>query len=54
MTLFKFHFVDDHMILAKDFMDMDFMIRKLYEEYEKWGLYLFVGGKAEVIGIGAI
>ena len=29
---------DDHVLLAQDHYDMEYMARKLKEEYEKWGL----------------
>jgi len=31
-------FADDQVLIAQDHDDMEFMARKLKEEYEKWGL----------------
>lgn len=52
-------FADDQVILASDREDMEFMLRKLKEEYEKWGLkinlkkteYLCIGGDTSNIKI---
>ena len=32
------HFADDQVLLAQDHDDVEYMARKLKEEYEKWGL----------------
>ena len=32
------NFADDQVLLAQDHDDMEYMSRKLKEEYEKWGL----------------
>jgi len=32
------NFADDQVLIAQDHDDMEFMARKLKEEYEKWGL----------------
>jgi hypothetical protein len=37
-TLYSLNFADDQVLLAQDHDDMEFMVRKLKEEYEKWGL----------------
>lgn len=37
-TLFSLSFADDQVILAQDAYDLEFMMRRLYNEYEKWGL----------------
>lgn len=37
-TLFTLSFADDQAIIAQDSYDMEFMMRRLYTEYEKWGL----------------
>jgi len=36
--VYSFSFADDHVLSAKDHDDMEYMARKLKEEYEKWGL----------------
>ena len=37
-SIFTLSFADDQVILAEDEVDTDYMLRKLYEEYEKWAL----------------
>ncbi|XP_044755015.1 uncharacterized protein LOC123313968 [Coccinella septempunctata] len=54
-TLYTLHFADDQVIFAQDKDDIEFMTRKLMEEYHKWGLtvnmsktqYMCVGGENE-------
>ena len=36
--LFTLQFADDQAVMANDKEDMEYMLRKLIEEYEKWGL----------------
>jgi len=36
--VYSLNFADDHVLIAQDHDDMEFMARKLKEEYEKWGL----------------
>ena len=36
--LFTVSFADDQAILAQDAYDMEFMLRRLYTEYQRWGL----------------
>lgn len=46
-------FADDQMLIAQDYEDVNYMIRKLIEEYQKWGLeiniekteYMCIGGE---------
>jgi C-terminal processing protease CtpA/Prc len=35
---YSLNFADDQVLLAQDHDDMEYMARKLKEEYEKWGL----------------
>jgi hypothetical protein len=35
---YSLNFADDQVLLAQDYVDMEYMGRKLKEEYEKWGL----------------
>ena len=50
--LYSLNFADDQIIFAEDDNDINYMIRKLKEEYENWGLkinpskteYMVVGG----------
>ena len=51
------HFADDQVLLAQDHEDVEYMARKLKEEYEKWGLavnlektkYLCMGEGKEIL-----
>jgi len=36
--VYSLNFADDQVLIAQDHDDMEFMARKLKEEYEKWGL----------------
>jgi len=36
--VYSLSFADDQVLIAQDHDDMEFMARKLKEEYEKWGL----------------
>lgn len=36
--LFTLSFADDQVVLAQDAYDLEFMIKRLYNEYKKWGL----------------
>lgn len=36
--LFIVSFADDQVVLAQDAYDLEFMIKRLYNEYKKWGL----------------
>jgi hypothetical protein len=36
--VYSLNFADDQILIAQDHDDMEFMARKLKEEYEKWGL----------------
>jgi len=35
---YSLNFADDQVLLVQDHDDMEYMARKLKEEYEKWGL----------------
>ena len=37
-TIYTLLFTDDQVLIAREYEDMEFMVRKLLEEYEKWGL----------------
>ena len=37
-NVYSLNFADDQVLLAQDHDDMEYMARKLKEEYEKWGL----------------
>jgi len=51
-TLYTLCFADDQIVLAQDYEDLEYMTRKLIEEYNKWGLdvnlektrYMCIGG----------
>lgn len=59
-TLHSLMFADDQLIVAQDEEDMIYMLRKLKEEYDKWGLlinfkkteYMCVGRLAQNLHIG--
>ena len=36
--VYTLNFADDQVLIAHDHGDMEFMARKLKDEYEKWGL----------------
>jgi len=36
--VYSLNFADDQVSIAQDHDDMEFMARKLKEEYEKWGI----------------
>ena len=36
--VYSLNFADDQVLLAQVRDDMEYMVRKLKEEYEKWGL----------------
>lgn len=37
-TLFTLSFADDQVVIAQDSYDLEFMTKRLYQEYNKWGL----------------
>ena len=37
-TIYSLLFADDQLLMAEDYEDLEYMTRKLKEEYEKWGL----------------
>jgi hypothetical protein len=39
-TLFSHHFADEQLTIAQDDDDLEYVTRKLQEEYEAWGLSL--------------
>lgn len=36
--LFSLNFADDQVVMAQDSYDLKFMVKRLYDEYRKWGL----------------
>ena len=36
--LFNLNFADDQVIIAQDAYDLEFMLKRLYKEYERWGM----------------
>jgi len=44
-------FADDKLLVAQDYEDLEYMTRKLMDEYELWGLKLNVK-KTEYMAIG--
>ncbi|KAF2890580.1 hypothetical protein ILUMI_15593 [Ignelater luminosus] len=53
--LFSLNFADDPAVVAQDSNDLEFMVRRLYDEYSKWGLQVSLE-KTEylVINTGAV
>ena len=55
--IYWLNFADDQVLLAHDHDDMEYMARKLKEEYEKWGLtinlektkYICMGERKEIL-----
>ncbi|XP_060527378.1 uncharacterized protein LOC132702628 [Cylas formicarius] len=51
-NIYTLSFADDQVIMAQDYDDVEYMMRKLIEEYKKWGLevnlpktkYMCIGG----------
>ena len=39
-TLYTLCFADDQIVAAQDAEDLEYMSRKLIDEYEKWGLHV--------------
>ena len=37
MTLYSVLFADDQLLIAQDYEDLEYMKRKLIDEYESWG-----------------
>ncbi|KAK4873810.1 hypothetical protein RN001_013170 [Aquatica leii] len=50
-TLYTLLFADDQVIVASNMDDANYMLRKLIEEYERWGLTINVS-KTEYLAIG--
>ena len=54
-TIYSLLFAYDQLLLAEDSEDLEYMTRKLKEEYEKWGLkinmektkYMAIGDKSK-------
>ena len=54
-TSWKWFNLYDKVVISQDYEDMEYMLRKLLEEYEKWGLkvnldktfYMGCGNKTE-------
>ncbi|XP_072375789.1 uncharacterized protein [Diabrotica undecimpunctata] len=55
-TVYTLHYADDQVVIDQDKEDLEYMARKLMEEYKKWGLevnlqktqYLCIGGEHTV------
>ena len=41
-------FADDQLLIAQDYEDLEYMTRKLIDEYELWGLKLNVKKKLNI------
>ena len=51
--VYSLNFADDQVLIAQDHDDMEFMARKLKEEYEKWGFTMNLE-KTKYICIGEV
>ena len=50
-SIYTLLFADDQIVISQDYEDMEYMLRKLLEEYEKWGLKVNLG-KTFYMGCG--
>jgi hypothetical protein len=50
-NVYSLNFAEDQVVIAQDHDDMEFMARKLKEEYEKWGLTMNLE-KTKYVSIG--
>ena len=50
-TVYSLQFADDQLLLAQDFEDIEYMTRKLIQEYQKWGLKVNMN-KTKYMAIG--
>jgi hypothetical protein len=50
-TIYSMLFTDDRLIIAQDYEDLEYVTRKLIDEYELWGLKLNVK-KTKYMAIG--
>lgn len=44
-TIYRMLFADDQLLIAQDYEDLEYMTKKLIDEYELWGLKLNVKKK---------
>jgi hypothetical protein len=51
-TIYLMLFADNQLRIAQDYEDLEYMIRKLIEEYELWGLKLNIKKKTKYMSIG--
>jgi len=47
-TIYTMLFADDQLLIAQDYEDLVYMIKKLIDEYELWGLKLNVKKKLNI------
>ena len=50
-TIYSMLFADDQLLIAQDYEDLEYMTKKLIDEYELWGLKLNVK-KTKYMAIG--
>ena len=50
-TIYSMLFADDQLLIAQDYEVLEYMTRKLIDEYELWGLKLYVK-KTKYMAIG--
>jgi len=51
-TIYTILCADDQLLIAQDYEDLEYMTKKLIDDYELWGLKLNVKKKTNYIAIG--
>ena len=51
-TIYTLQFADDQVVMAQSKEDLDYMCRKVQEEYSKWGLTINIA-KTKCMSLGA-
>jgi len=52
VTIYSMLFAHYQLLIAQDYEDLEYMTRKLIEEYELWGLELHVKKNTKYMAIG--
>ena len=50
-TIYRLQFADDQMVMAQSKEDLEYMCRKLQEQYSKWGLNMNIA-KTKYMSLG--
>jgi len=51
-TIYTMLFADDPLLIAQDYENLEYMTKKLIDEYELWGLKLNIKKKTKYMAIG--